>query len=89
MVLVAHLLIALTSLIYSGYVFLRPSPSGIKLSSGLAIATIASGTYLVVSTHSPMLKSCLVGLAYLGVVSVGIVLASIRLSRQKIKSNGF
>jgi len=81
MMLLTHLVIALSSLVYSAYVFFNPSRAGLRRSYGLVIATVATGTYLVVSTHSPMLQSCMAGLTYLGIVSVGLVSAHIKLVR--------
>lgn len=80
MTLILHILIALTSLIYSGYVFFSPSKNKIRVSYGLVAATLISGTYLVVSTHSPILSSCVSGLVYLAIVLSGILAAHRKLS---------
>jgi hypothetical protein len=75
MILVLHIAIALASIIATTRAFFRPSKAQFYSSYGLIGATLASGTYLVVSTHSPMIQSCVTGLTYLLVVSVGIFAA--------------
>lgn len=84
MLLVGHIIIALTSLIYTGRTYLRPSKKSLKLSYYLVLATLASGTYLVLSTHAPLTASCITGLIYLGTVSAGLVSAHLKLARQRI-----
>ena len=86
MFVLAHVLIALTSVIFSGYIFFSPSQRKIYLAYGLTALTIASGTYLVISAHSPMLQSCLAGLAYLTISLSGIVLAGYKLKGQPRRS---
>lgn len=80
MIILLHVLIALTSIIYSGYAFFAPSKAKIRASYGLVAATLISGTYLVVSTHSPILSSCVTGLIYLGIVMSGILAAQHKLT---------
>ncbi len=75
-----HIVVALSSIVYTTYLYLRPSKRKFYAAYGLIAATLASGTYLVVSTHSPLLSSCATGLIYLGVVSAGIATAVRRLS---------
>ncbi len=80
MTLVLHILIALSSLAYTTYLFFTPSRAKLRLSYGLVAATLASGTYLVVSTHTAILQSCLTGLLYLGLDSLGILSARRKLA---------
>lgn len=82
MALILHICIALTSVAYTTYVAVSPAKSKFPAAYALVGMTIASGTYLVVSTHSPLLQSCETGLAYLAVVGAGIVAAHYRLARQ-------
>lgn len=81
MLLVLHILVALAGLVASTLSVFAPSNQKINLSFGLVIATIASGTVLVISTHSPILQSCLAGLVYTGFCSSLIVSAKYRLAR--------
>jgi hypothetical protein len=84
MIILIHVLIALTSIAYSGFTFFEPSRTKLNVSYGLVAATLISGTYLVVSTHSPILSSCVTGLVYLGVVTSGLLAAhrKLRLEEQ-------
>ena len=80
MIVLVHVIIALSSMVYTTYLYFRPSRRRIYGAYGLIGATLASGTYLVISTHSPLLPSCMSGLIYLGIVSFGVVLASRKLA---------
>lgn len=81
MLLVLHILVALAGLVASTLSVLTPSHQKINLSFGLVIATIASGTILVISTHSPILESCITGLVYTGVCTSLIISAKYRLAK--------
>lgn len=83
MILLTHILIALGSIAYSGLTLIRPSKHKIRVSYGFVAATLISGTYLVVSTHSPILSSCVTGLIYLAVVMSGILAAQAKLAAQE------
>ncbi len=82
MTVLLHILIALSSLGYTTYVFFRPSRTGLYGSYTLVAATIASGAYLIANNPSHMLQSCTTGLVYLGMVSVGIISARAKLAHQ-------
>ena len=82
MIVLLHVVVALAGLAQSTYAFFSPSRAKVRASFALLAATIASGTYLVVSTHSPMLQACMTGLLYTGVVSLGIVGANRKLAKQ-------
>lgn len=87
MLLVLHILIALGGLAASTLAVFTPSNQKINLSFGLVIATIASGTILVVSMHSPILQSCITGLVYTGVCLSLIVSAKYRLAKATQKTD--
>ncbi len=84
MVLVTHIVIALASIGYTTYLYFRPSRTKLRVSYGLVAATLASGTYLVVSTHSPLLSSCVSGLLYLAAVATGMALSARKLARETV-----
>ena len=73
MIILLHVLIALTSIVTSAYVLFKPSKKAFTTAYSLIAATLASGTYLVISTHSSLTHSCFAGLTYLAVV-VGILI---------------
>lgn len=75
MILIAHVSIALASLVWTSYLYLQPSRRKFYAGYGLIIATLASGTYLVISAHAPLLSACVSGLLYLAVVWCGTLLA--------------
>lgn len=62
--LVTHIIIAITSLVVAASGLLWPSQARLNLSYSLIAATIASGTALVIISHSAILHSCLTGLLY-------------------------
>lgn len=75
MIILLHVLIALSSIAYTTYLYFRPSKHKFYAAYGLIAATLASGSYLVVSTHAPMISSCTGGLFYLAMVTSGIFAA--------------
>jgi hypothetical protein len=83
MLILFHIVIALLSLLFSGFVFFSPSQVRLKIAYGLVFATLASGTYLVVNTHANMLHACTMGLIYLAIVSFGIANAHHKLALEK------
>ncbi len=74
-----HILIASTSLIFSTFLFFSPSQTKLKTSYSLVALTFITGTYLVLTTHSNLLQTCLTGLVYLGITSFATISA-----RQKL-----
>ena len=81
--LLLHIIIAVSSLIYAGYVYFKPSRKGINISYALIAATIATGTYLIILAPAHMVSACISGLIYLAFVSVGIVFANRKLAEAK------
>jgi hypothetical protein len=79
MVLFLHISVALVSLVYSTFTAFMPSTIKINVSQTLIIATLISGTYIVLSTHASMVHACITGLIYLSVASFEVGLASLKL----------
>jgi hypothetical protein len=75
MLLVTHILIALTSIAFSSLAFFAPSRLKLQASYGLVAATLVSGTWLVLSTGSPLLSSCMTGLVYLAASMGALIMA--------------
>ena len=82
MIILAHVLIALSSMAYTTYLFISPAKVKFYISYGLIGATLISGTYLVLSTHSKLLPACEAGLFYLAAVTTGVVAAHHKLANQ-------
>ncbi|MFA5004030.1 MAG: hypothetical protein WC498_02010 [Candidatus Saccharimonadales bacterium] len=85
MLILSHVIIALTSVLFSTYLFFRPSQRKLQASYGLTALTVSSGTYLVVSTHAKILEACLTGLMYLGAVGIATIAAHRKLALQTVK----
>ena len=83
MALIIHVVIALLSIVFTTWLWLAPSPSKLPVSYILVALTLTSGTYLVISNPAQMLHTCVMGLAYLGIISVVIISARHKLARQK------
>ena len=83
MILILHIFVALSSVIASTASYLSPSKARLRLTYGLTLLTLGSGTYLVWSTRSPLLSSCITGLIYLGVVLSGVLGAWRKLARER------
>ena len=87
MLLLIHISSALASLIYTTLVYIRPSKLKFYTSYSLIGLTLASGTYLVVSTGASILGSCITGLVYLAVVSFGMAGARKKFALENAKSD--
>jgi hypothetical protein len=79
MIVILHVIIALSSIALASYAFMRPSASILRISYGLVGMTFASGFYLVWSAPAHMLQACISGVVYITVVSVAIVAAKHKL----------
>lgn len=84
MIVLLHVLIALSSIAHATYTFFRPSQNKLTVSYGLIAATIVSGTILIVGAQGHMLESCTMGILYSAGVSVLTVKAHARLASQRI-----
>ena len=86
MIILLHVIIALTSIVSTTLLAFIPSRLKMGVSFGLIGATLASGTYLVISTHSSLVSSCLTGLAYLSVALAGVGVGAYRMARQETRN---
>lgn len=82
MILVSHIIIALAGIVYTSYLLFAPSKAKLYTTYGILIATIGSGTYLVVSTGAPLLHACVVGLFYTAFIALGLARAHRKLAQQ-------
>lgn len=83
MILAAHILIAISSMIFTSYLYFRPAQKLFMPAYALLGSTLASGTLLVVVSQVNILKTCLTGIGYLVAVSIGIALANRKLAAQE------
>lgn len=80
-IVLTHVLIALSSIALSSFTFFKPTMKRLYASYGFIVATVASGTYLIISTQSHILQSCLTGLFYLTVVSLVTIATHVRIRK--------
>lgn len=85
--LLLHIIIALTSVGFSTFVFFAPSNMRLRLSYGLIALTLMTGTYLVLSVHSSLLQACMSGLLYVSVVAVILFAAQRKLVMQEARKH--
>jgi hypothetical protein len=83
MLILAHVFVAFASVAWVTHLYLHPSRRRLHAAYGLIAVTLMSGTYLVVSTGSPLLSSCVTGIMYLGLVSIGLYASARRLSSDR------
>lgn len=81
MIVLLHVLIALSSIVAVSIAYALPSRIKLRISYVTIAATLFSGTYLVVLAPSHMVQACTAGLAYTAVVLVGIVATRLKLAR--------
>lgn len=82
MILLVHILIALGSALFTTHLLFHPTRRKVTVSWVLVAATLISGTWLVVATGAPMLKACMTGLLYVGLITTGTLAAKGRLQEQ-------
>ena len=85
--LLVHILTALTSVAFTIYLYISPSKAKLNVSYGLLAGVIGTGTFLVVSTHAPMLQSCITGLSFVSVSLLGTVLSARKLAKVQVKND--
>ncbi len=81
MIILIHVIIALTSIIVASVGLFRPSIKKFAVSYGFILATVASGTVLLVVNPSNILHTCLSGLGYLTIVSLVTIASHVRMRR--------
>ena len=72
MILLLHIIIALSSLVITAAAFMAPKASLLRTSYALVALTIATGTYVTFMNPSHMVQACISGLLYTVVVLGGI-----------------
>lgn len=83
MLLIAHITIALGSMVLAGLAMFSPTRTKLLVTYGLIGGTLASGTVLVVASSSNLMQSCITGLGYLAGVGFATVLARHKLATQE------
>jgi hypothetical protein len=83
MALIIHIIIAVSSIAFTSLLFITPSAVKFRVNYLLIGLTLTTGTYLVVSTNTAMLKACMSGLIYIGIVTLGTLAARYKYARQQ------
>jgi len=86
MILLAHILIALASIGIATFTYFKPTMARLGASYSFILATVASGTALLIINPSTLLHTCLSGLFYVSVVSIVTVATHVRV-RKLAESN--
>lgn len=73
--LIIHLALAFSSIIFAGVVYASPSQNKFAVSYGLIAGTLASGVLLTASAPGHVVSSTVSGMIYLAIVSVATVAA--------------
>lgn len=81
MIVLIHVLAALGSITYTTYLIFSPSAFKLRIAYGFMAGTLLSGSYLAIAGSSSLLRTCITGLVYISLVSVGLVLAQKKLVR--------
>lgn len=84
MIVLLHVLIALASIGLASYTFFSPSTKKLIVSYGMMIATVASGTYLLLALQADILRTCLSGLLYLTVTLIVTIATHVKVRRQAL-----
>lgn len=87
MLLLIHIIVALASLASATVLFIKPRARGFYISYALVGTTLLSGTYLTVTSHAPLVQSCVTGLVYISVVSVAIYIAHNRFAGEIVSKS--
>lgn len=85
MLLIAHITIALSSMVLAGVSMFSPSRGKLSATYALIAGTLVSGTVLVVASSSNLMQSCMTGLAYLAAVGFAAALGHHKLALQETK----
>jgi multisubunit Na+/H+ antiporter MnhB subunit len=83
MYIAIHVIIAVSTLVYTTYLYYYPSPKKFNPAYWLLGFTLASGTLLIFISGANILRTCLTGLLYIGVVSAVIIAAKHKLASQE------
>jgi hypothetical protein len=84
MIILIHVIIALASIAIASFTFFKPTLRRLIVSYGFIIGTVATGSYLLVAFPSHILQSCLMGLAYLTIVTITTIFAHVRLRQRQL-----
>jgi len=83
MLLITHIIIALTGIGVTTILLLKPSSNKLNASYIFLVGTLTTGTILVLLTPGHMLQSCIIGIVYTAFVVGGIAIAKRRMTAKE------
>lgn len=84
MILILHILIALSSVGFATYTFGRPTRSKLYVAFGLVGSTLVSGFYLTMIHPTHMAEACIMGITYVCAVSYLLLTTARKLARETV-----
>lgn len=85
MFVLIHVVIALSTVAYTAYLYFNPAPNKFSPAYYLLGGTIGSGVLLIFTTGASIIRTCLTGLFFIGLVSAGIIASKHKLATQRKK----
>ena len=83
MIIGIHVILALASLGLSSYNYFNPGSLKLRAGYSLAVGTLASGVALIFVNNASIIRTCLTGIVFFGIVSILNELARKKLSFQE------
>ncbi len=81
MILIAHILLALASILFSTFVLFNPSKAKIYSSYSLIASTLTTGVYLTLIYPAHIKQACVSGIVYIATMSVIMISVHARLEK--------
>lgn len=69
MIVLIHVLIALTSLVFTALTYIKPTKNKLTTSYVLVASTLMSGVYLVFANQANILRLCMSGLVFITITT--------------------
>lgn len=85
MLIIIHVVLALSSLLLASFNLLRPARNRMNVSYCLAVATLVSGGLLIIVNHASVLRTCMSGLLFFVAVTAMNLIAARSLAAEKSK----
>lgn len=79
MLLIFHIIVATSSILYTAFVFISPTKNRLNVAYVLVALMFVSGAGLMVEFPAKMTQTCEEGLGFLAIVGLGIMAARYRL----------
>lgn len=81
MILTLHITVALMSLAWTTLSYVKPSRDKLWIAYGFVGLTLLTGFSMVIKAPAHMLEACMMGMFYVGLVSISILLTHRKLAR--------